>query len=59
MTVRDVIMDKYWLEFLEVNYDYLYSHHGMRLDSSFWQWFYKVKVPALNSDSTKLEDYLK
>lgn len=54
MTVRDKIMDKYWLEFLQdIKGDYstwVVEYGG------FWYWFYNSKMS--NNPPTDLKEYL-
>ena len=53
MTLRDKIMDKYWLEFL----DYWVNYSGaVPTEGQFWHWFMSSKRQRT---SKKLEDYLK
>lgn len=64
MTLRDKIMDKYWLEFLVNQFSDGLSHNQEykdtenRLKHKFWLWFYG-EVMKGRAVSTKLEDYLK
>lgn len=56
LSLRDRIMDKFWLEFLEECSHDLYSKYGRRLDATFWYWFQEEKVRKLRQP---LEDFLK
>jgi len=60
MSVRDKIMDKYWLEFISTAPDLTLVkwEYGVALafdNAIFWHWFYKEKV---SKNHGKLEDYL-
>jgi hypothetical protein len=59
MTLRDKIMDKYWIEFLaDCKGNFASSTYVARISNSqFWHWFYDSKIQR-NSRS-KLEDFLK
>lgn len=52
MTLRDKIMDKYWLEFSE----WAEGYAEWCTEKQFWAWFQREKV---NKQTHKLEDYLK
>lgn len=53
MTLRDKIMDKYWLEFVASRGGNEVWYHPHR----FWGWFYD-EVMQKQAVSKKLEDYL-
>lgn len=55
MTLKEKVMDKYWLEFLASEKgDMSTSHHP---EIAFWFWFYHTKMKG--GAGIKLEEYLR
>ncbi len=61
MTIRDKIMDEYWLEFLDDEGHHVDSQEYHSVDGMFWKWFYSKRTKIekkLPIKVTRLDDYL-
>lgn len=54
MTLRDKIMDRYWLDFLASNQGDFSTWR--QFDAAFWHWFYTHKMNGVGNGN--LESYL-
>jgi acyl-CoA thioesterase FadM len=60
MTLRDKIMDKYWLEFIDAKGHMVNSEYTNSVEGIFWKWFHdEVRNNPKRNATTSLEEYLK